>query len=51
MSNELSPELVGKVANKRFFGKKSPKTVEGEKTLARAVKKKLFQSKVGELKT
>lgn len=56
--NELSPELVGKVANKRFRQEtgldKAPKkaqTSTAAKTLARAAKKKWLGSNVGVLKT
>ena len=56
--NELSPELVGKVANKRFrqeagLDKPSKKgqTTAAAKTLARAAKKKWLGSNVGVLKT
>jgi hypothetical protein len=55
--NELSPELVGKVANKRFRQEtgldKAPKkaqTTTAAKTLARAAKKKCLGSNVGVLK-
>jgi hypothetical protein len=56
--NELSPELVGKVANKRFRQEagldkpsKKSQTTSAAKTLARAAKKKWLGSNVGVLKT